>query len=62
MVKIESHIVPALERKARLSDYAGGIFKTVPSRKGMKKAIDKVPRQRLIQKLMNLKAPRELIT
>ena len=41
MVKIESHIVPALERKARLSDYAGGIFKTVPSRKGMKKAIDK---------------------
>jgi len=41
MVKIESHIVPNLEGKVRLSDYAGGIFKTIPSRKGMKKAIDK---------------------
>jgi 23S rRNA pseudouridine1911/1915/1917 synthase len=30
-----------LVEKARLSDYAGGIFKTIPSRKGMKKAIDK---------------------
>jgi len=41
VVKIESHTVPVLEGKVRLSDYAGGIFKTIPSRKGMKKAIDK---------------------
>jgi 23S rRNA-/tRNA-specific pseudouridylate synthase len=41
MVKIESHIVPVLEGKVRLSDYAGGLFKTIPSRKGMKKATDK---------------------
>lgn len=41
MVKIESHTVPVLDGKVRLSDYAGGIFKTIPSRKGMKKAIDK---------------------
>jgi 23S rRNA pseudouridine1911/1915/1917 synthase len=41
MVKIESHIVPVLEGKVRLSDYAGGLFKTIPSRKGMKKAIDR---------------------
>lgn len=41
MVKIESHSVPFLEGKVRLSDYAGGIFKTIPSRKGMKKAIDR---------------------
>lgn len=37
---IESHTVPKLSEKIRLSDYAGGVFKTVPSRKGMKKAID----------------------
>ncbi|MDB4678200.1 RluA family pseudouridine synthase [bacterium] len=41
MVKLESHTVVALEGKVRLSDYAGGVFKTIPSRKGMKKAIDK---------------------
>tara|TARA_R110002072_G_scaffold37645_6_gene109819 strand:- start:1650 stop:2504 length:855 start_codon:yes stop_codon:yes gene_type:complete len=38
---IESHIVSEGTEKVRLSDYAGGIFKTVSSRKGMKKAIDK---------------------
>ncbi len=38
---IESHTVPQLSESIRLSDYAGGIFKTVSSRKGMKKAIDK---------------------
>ncbi len=38
---IESHIVRELEKSIRLSDYAGGIFKTTSSRKGMKKAIDK---------------------
>jgi 23S rRNA pseudouridine1911/1915/1917 synthase len=36
-----THIVAQLERPMRLSDYAGGIFKTIPSRKGMKKATDK---------------------
>ncbi|MBP9150703.1 MAG: RluA family pseudouridine synthase [Flavobacteriales bacterium] len=41
MAKTESHIVPVLPEKIRLSDYAGGIFRTIPSRKGMKKAIDK---------------------
>lgn len=38
---IESHTVPQRSESIRLSDYAGGIFKTVSSRKGMKKAIDK---------------------
>lgn len=38
---VESHIVQSLVEKVRLSDYAGGIFKTISSRKGMKKAIDK---------------------
>lgn len=40
-MKIETHTVPKGLEKVRLSDYAGGIFKTIPSRKGMKKAIDK---------------------
>ncbi len=38
---IETHTVPQLEEKDRLSDYTSGIFRTVPSRRGMKKAIDK---------------------
>lgn len=37
----ETHIVPKLENPIRLSDYAGGVFQLIPSRKGMKKAIDK---------------------
>lgn len=41
MKQTESHQVPILEKPTRLSDYAGGIFKLIPSRKGMKKAIDK---------------------
>ncbi len=41
MARIESHIVVDLQEKVRISDYAGGIFRTIPSRKGMKKAIDK---------------------
>ncbi|WP_255592604.1 RluA family pseudouridine synthase [Marixanthomonas sp. SCSIO 43207] len=40
-IKKEKHTVPLLNIPIRLSDYAGGIFKTIPSRKGMKKAIDK---------------------
>ena len=37
----ETHIVPKLENPIRLSDYGGGAFQLIPSRKGMKKAIDK---------------------
>ncbi len=37
---IEEHVVSALENPVRLSDYAGGQFTSIPSRKGMKKAID----------------------
>ncbi len=41
MKEIESHIVVAkLENPIRLSDYVGGRFTIIPSRKGMKKAID----------------------
>ncbi|MEM1220079.1 MAG: RluA family pseudouridine synthase [Bacteroidota bacterium] len=39
MQKRESHLVPALPERIRLSDYLGGIFVSIPSRKGMKKAI-----------------------
>lgn len=37
----ERHIVSKLDQKQRLSDYVGGLFNLIPSRKGMKKAIDK---------------------
>lgn len=36
---IESHLVPKLENQKRLSDYAVGIFNTITTRKGIKKAI-----------------------
>ncbi len=36
---IEIHHVPPLEHKERLSDYAVGIFNTISTRKGIKKAI-----------------------
>ena len=38
---IESHIVPAIVEKIRLQDYAVGIFKMLPSKSGLKKAIKK---------------------
>jgi len=41
MKKRESHIVPALSKEVRLSDYVPGIFKTIPFKKGMKKAIER---------------------
>ena len=41
MLLIEQHIVPQDISNVRLSDYCGGIFTQIPSRKGMKKAIDK---------------------
>lgn len=37
----ETHQVPGLKEPIRLSDYSGGIFNLIPSRKGMKKAIDR---------------------
>lgn len=39
LLKIESHRVPTLSEKIRLSDYIPGIFKTLASRKASKKAI-----------------------
>ncbi len=36
---IETHIVPALEKPIRLSDYLVGIFEQLPSRKSTKKAL-----------------------
>ncbi|MFT6149399.1 MAG: RluA family pseudouridine synthase [Saprospiraceae bacterium] len=41
MLLIEKHIVPKSIEKARLSDYLIGIFITIPTRKGIKKAIKK---------------------
>jgi len=42
MIKtILSHIVPVETTSMRLSDYVPGIFDVLPSKKGMKKAIDK---------------------
>jgi len=38
---IESHIVPAISQKIRLQEYAVGIFKMLPSKSGLKKAIKK---------------------
>ncbi len=37
----ETHTVPPQPEPIRLSDYAGGIFISLPARKGMKKAIDR---------------------
>ncbi len=41
MKSAETHTVETVDCTIRLSDYAGGIFELIPSRKGMKKAIDK---------------------
>jgi len=37
----EEHMVPPQANPSRLSDYVVGIFHTIPSRQGMKKAIKK---------------------
>lgn len=37
----ESHLVPKLDSPQRLSDYVVGIFQSITSKKGMRKAIDK---------------------
>lgn len=39
--KIESYIVPQIDKQIRLSDFVAGIFKTITSHKGMKNAIKK---------------------
>ena len=36
---LETHIVPALEEKIRLQEYAASVFKSIPTRSGIKKAI-----------------------
>jgi len=41
MLLIEQHTVPENISNVRLSDYCRGIFVQIPSRKGMKKAIDR---------------------
>lgn len=41
MTLIETHIVPTLEFKIRLQEYAVGIFNTIPTKSGIKKAIKK---------------------
>lgn len=41
LLKIETHKVPQLKSRVRLSDYTPGIFKTILSKKGIKKAIKK---------------------
>ncbi len=37
--KVESHQIPALEKEMRLSNYAVGIFESIQTKKGIKKAI-----------------------
>ena len=41
LIKIETHKVPQLNNRIRLSDYTPGVFKTIFSKKGIKKAIKK---------------------
>jgi 23S rRNA pseudouridine1911/1915/1917 synthase len=38
---IETHIVPQLEKPIRFQEYAVGIFKTIPTKSGIKKAVKK---------------------
>lgn len=41
LIKIETHNVPKLKKAIRLQEYAVGIFKTLPTKSGIKKAIKK---------------------
>lgn len=41
MTLVEKHIVPPIEKPIRLQEYAVGIFKTLPTKSGIKKAIKK---------------------
>ncbi len=41
LIKIETHKVPQLDNRIRLSDYTPSIFKSIFSKKGIKKAIKK---------------------
>ncbi len=40
-LRIETHLVPPLDQKKRLQEYAVGIFRTINSRAGIKKVIKK---------------------
>ena len=41
MQLVETHSVPPLEKPIRLQEYAVGIFKILPTKSGVKKAIKK---------------------
>lgn len=41
MILIESHTAPVLEHPIRFQEYGVGIFKTIPTKPGIKKAIKK---------------------
>ncbi|TMM31923.1 RluA family pseudouridine synthase [Polaribacter aestuariivivens] len=41
MIKVETHKVPELKNRIRLQEYAVGIFQTIPTKSGIKKAIKK---------------------
>lgn len=41
MIILEKHTVPPGQAPARLSDYANGLFESIPSRKGIRKAIER---------------------
>ncbi|PQJ73560.1 RluA family pseudouridine synthase [Polaribacter butkevichii] len=41
MQLLETHLVPKLEKPIRFQEYAVGIFKTIPTKSGIKKAIKK---------------------
>ena len=41
LIKLEKHLTPKLPKPVRLSDYVAGIFETITTKKGMKKAIEK---------------------
>jgi len=41
MQLLETHIVSKLEKSIRFQEYSDGIFKTIPTKSGIKKAIKK---------------------
>ncbi|WP_435416020.1 RluA family pseudouridine synthase [Polaribacter aestuariivivens] len=41
MIKVETHKVPELKNRIRLQEYAVGLFQTIPTKSGIKKAIKK---------------------
>ena len=55
LIKIESHQVPKLENRFRLSDYTPGKFNSIFSKKGIKKAIKKKWGKSLFMKILTIK-------